>query len=400
MTLIRVFGEGTVSGTGGGNLTSDTADSSTTVSTGETLQFDVNSMTFLEVDETLPITDSGSANFVTIETTIDGNTIGPSNVVEFNYGFLTEDAAGNLYTVWVFAYANSDEDHFYIVSDEGTPTRDGSGDITTVTQTDINYDGQELTVLDATSLTTAALTDTALNDFMLGDGTLTFSPENDDLGSAFGITAATDPVPCFTRGTLILTTDGERLVENLLPGDLVLTKTHGPQPIRWIGAKQLGRHALNRAPKLRPVRIKANALGQGMPRNDLLVSPQHRILVRSKIAQRLMGSKETLVAAKHLVGLDDIAIAKDIDQVEYFHFLFDAHEVIWANGAETESLFTGVEALKTIGAQAREEIFALFPELAEMNDALCAKPAAPIAKGQIARQLTYRHQKNLKPLFS
>jgi len=332
-------------------------------------------------------------------TTLDGNTIGPSNNIELNYGFLTQDASGDLYTVWVFAYANSDEDQFYLVGDAGTPTIDGLGDITTVTQTTTAYSGQDLTVLDGTALSLFAPFDAALNDFMRGDGSLTFAPANNDIQSIFGLGTYADLLPCFVGGTLIATDRGERPIETLQPGDLVLTKTSGLKPIRWVGSRSLSKFELRRKPKLRPIHIAQGALGGGTPTTDLFVSPQHRILVRSNIVQRMFGSGEVLVAAKHLLDIDGIEVVKDLSTVEYFHILFDQHEIVWSNGAETESLYTGSEALKALHPDAQDEIFALFPSLQPDTEISPMEMAAPFSTGRKGRRLAYRHAKNQTALW-
>ncbi|WP_353143118.1 Hint domain-containing protein, partial [Paracoccus sp. (in: a-proteobacteria)] len=88
---------------------------------------------------------------------------------------------------------------------------------------------------------------------------------------------------CFIAGTLILTADGEVPIEQIGVGDLVQTRDNGLQPVRWIGSQKLGAAELAAMPKLQPIRVKAGALGPDAPRQDLLVSPQHRVLVRSKI---------------------------------------------------------------------------------------------------------------------
>lgn len=197
---------------------------------------------------------------------------------------------------------------------------------------------------------------------------------------------------CFVAGTLIRTPTGAVAVETLSEGDLIETRDSGVQTIRWIGGtrRQLSTHSA-----LRPVRIRAGALGDNLPESDLLVSPQHRMLVRSAIAQRMFGTDEVLVAAKQLLQIDGIDIADDLDEVIYVHFIFDRHEIVYANGAESESLYTGPEALKTLSPQAREEILALFPELAE--DAL-PEPARVLASGRLGRKLAVRHAQNDKPL--
>lgn len=110
------------------------------------------------------------------------------------------------------------------------------------------------------------------------------------------------------------------------------------------------------APRLRPIRIRAGALGQGALAQDLVVSPQRRIVVRSTIARRMFGTAEVLVAAKQLVLVDGIDVAEDLAKVEYFHLLVDQHKVVVSSGAEPEALFTGAQALRLVGPAARKEI--------------------------------------------
>ncbi|MFN4099176.1 MAG: Hint domain-containing protein, partial [Pararhodobacter sp.] len=205
-------------------------------------------------------------------------------------------------------------------------------------------------------------------------------------------------VPCFVAGSLILTEHGEMAVEELEVGDLVLTKDDGLQPVRWIGFRKLSASALRGAPNLRPIRIRAGALGAGAPENDLLVSPQHRILVRSKITQRMLGAPEALIAAKHLLILDGVETAHDLEEVTYYHFLLDQHQVVVANGAETETLFTGPQALLSIGHDARQEILSLFPELLDID--YRAEPARPLSNGRLGRALALRHHRNGKALVA
>jgi Ca2+-binding RTX toxin-like protein len=202
-----------------------------------------------------------------------------------------------------------------------------------------------------------------------------------------------ESVVCFAGGTQILTNHGPVAVEDLSHGDLVLTADSGCRPISWIGRRRLGWADLDRNPALRPIRIAAGALGNGLPDLDLIVSPQHRIMVRSRLAIRMFDCQEVLLAAKHLVGLPGIEVAGDLSQVTYWHFLFDRHEIVFANGAATESLFTGPEALKAMSAEQRKEILTLFPELAEQRMGTSGNrflPARPIIPGRPARSFARR----------
>lgn len=206
-------------------------------------------------------------------------------------------------------------------------------------------------------------------------------------------------VPCFGAGTMIATPDGPRLIETLKVGDLVLTADHGPQAIRWIKARRVHRWALAAAERLRPVRIRAGALGAGCPQRDLLVSQQHRMLVRSRIAERMFEAAEVLVAARHLIGLPGIEIAGDVAEVTYLHFLCDRHEVVYANGAPTESLYAGPVAMKALGEAAAAEILGLFPELGQMGS-FGLTPARVLVKGREGRSMAERHSRNAVALLA
>ena len=138
--------------------------------------------------------------------------------------------------------------------------------------------------------------------------------------------------------------------------------------------------------------LRAGALGAGSPNRDLVVSPQHRVLVRSRIAHRLFKDGEILVAARHLIGLPGIEVTVPADGITYFHLLFDRHEIVMSDGAWSESLFTGPQALNSVSDAARREIFALFPDLAA---GLAPQPARRLLKGREARQLADRQRRNL-----
>lgn len=168
---------------------------------------------------------------------------------------------------------------------------------------------------------------------------------------------------CVQRGTLIETALGPVAVEDLETGTRVKTLDSGPQPVRWIGARRLRPVDFLRAPELRPIRIGAGALGPGCPAQDLLVSPQHRVLVSGWKAELYFGQLEILVPAKALVNDHDIRIAHDVEDVEYFHVLFDRHEIMLTNGAPTESFFPGAYVLGDLDRGIQEELHAIFPHL-------------------------------------
>lgn len=204
-------------------------------------------------------------------------------------------------------------------------------------------------------------------------------------------------VDCFATGTLIATPGGLRRVETLQAGDLVTTRDEGPQALRWAGHVHVDARRLDLQPNLRPIRIAANSLGPGHPKRDLVLSPQHRVLVRSPIVQRMFGVCEILVAAKHLVTLPGIEVMTPPHGVGYHHLLLDHHQILCSEGAWTESLYLGPQAMKGLPAAARREIMALFPEL---KTAEFRPPSRRrLLDGREGRRLAMRHGKNRKHLF-
>ncbi|MCA1777499.1 MAG: Hint domain-containing protein, partial [Loktanella sp.] len=182
--------------------------------------------------------------------------------------------------------------------------------------------------------------------------------------------------------TLDVTDDGSgsfgaRDIASLRPGDFVVTRDHGMQPIRWIESRTVparGRFA--------PIRITPGVV-TGLER-DLLVSPQHRMLFQGFRAELLFGESEVLAAAKHLV--DGVSVTQEeSDTVTYVHMMFDQHEIVFAEGAATESFHPGDLSITAISDPAREELFAIFPELRSHLGAY----------GQTARRCLKRHETEL-----
>lgn len=225
-------------------------------------------------------------------------------------------------------------------------------------------------------------------------------------GTTFTITGAVNnptgpgspPYPdfiCFAAGTMIQIAGKEEIpIESLVPGDLVATLDNGLQPVRWVGCRTLDAVSLYRKPKLRPIRIKAGALAEGVPERDLVVSPQHRLFLRSKIATRMFDTNEVLIHARHLLGMPGVAVAEDMETVTYVHAMCDDHEIIEANGALAETLYTGTEAMKAMSRAANREIDEIFGEAPYLDRSL----ARPTPVGKLSRKLIQRHVKNGKPL--
>ncbi|MDJ0821127.1 MAG: Hint domain-containing protein [Paracoccaceae bacterium] len=190
-----------------------------------------------------------------------------------------------------------------------------------------------------------------------------------------------DSVPCFVAGTQIATPDGLRPVQSLQPGDLVTTRDHGAQPLRWIGRRVVAALGV-----MAPIRITAGALGDHA---TVMVSPEHRVLVQDIQAHLLFDAPEVLAAAKHLVNDGTIRRAEG-GEVEYVHLLFDRHEILCANGLWSESFLPGARTTHLFEAEALAEITALFPELDVETGQGYGAAARQILRSHEARVLSRR----------
>ncbi len=168
-------------------------------------------------------------------------------------------------------------------------------------------------------------------------------------------------VICFTPGCRILTPEGLRLIEDLRPGDRIMTKDNGAQDILWMGHRRMTGARLYAMPHLRPIRFKAGALGIDRPEDDLLVSPQHRMLLDGPAARALFNTHEVLVKAEDLLNDSTICVDHALREVTYIHILLDRHNIVWANGLETESFHPSNCALETIEVSQRASLLSLCP---------------------------------------
>ena len=186
----------------------------------------------------------------------------------------------------------------------------------------------------ATEGPASGLTSTALGTTGNGE-----SLETSDDGASYQVQPVPTPgnVPCFLTGTLIMTSRGARPVEDLQAGDKVLTADGGMQPILWAGERRLSGQEHSDPAKL-PVRIPAGALAPGVPERDLYVSPNHRMVLEHPLAGLFFHAGQVLAPAKALVGTRGIGTAPVQFPVRYHHLLLASHQVIFANGAATESL--------------------------------------------------------------
>jgi hypothetical protein len=158
---------------------------------------------------------------------------------------------------------------------------------------------------------------------------------------------------------MITLADGRQSpIEALQPGDRVLTRDHGPQPVRWLGTATL--RAIG---AFAPIIITAGTLGNA---GDLIVSPHHRIFLYQRQRKAGLNTSELLVQAKHLVD-DERVFQREGGFVDYFSIVFDHHEIIYAEGVPAESLMVNDATLSRLPADLAKDVKARFPGLAQVQ---------------------------------
>ncbi len=274
-------------------------------------------------------------------------------------------------------------DDTFVMSQTG-----GADTITDFDLADDDGDGRSNDQLDVAALRDTEGNPVTISDVTVsedGDGNAVLSfPEGESI-TLQGISAAqmtpqqmfASGIPCFTSGTLIETAGGERRVEELRVGDLVRTRDHGLQPILWCSRRAVGPATLNRSPELRPIRLDGGWTGDA---RGLLVSPQHGVLVRARA-----GGGERLVRAVQLARLagGKARVARGRSRVLYVHLLFRQHEIIYANGIPTESLYPGPRTLASLGSVDLLRLLARIPGLAGGDvRAAYGAPCVPYLRGR------------------
>ena len=170
-------------------------------------------------------------------------------------------------------------------------------------------------------------------------------------------------VICFTPGTMMQTETGLMRVEDIHEEIKVQTKDNGCQPVLWVGARRITGARLYAMPHLCPIRLRAGSLDNDVPDAGLLVSPDHRVMIKGARAMALFNTHEVLVTARDLVNDQSIYVDRSMREVRYIHMLLPAHEVVFANGVETESFHPASASLDELGKDDRARMFSQVPEI-------------------------------------
>jgi hypothetical protein len=223
--------------------------------------------------------------------------------------------------------------------------------------------------------------------FVLGQPPATEEQMNQISSGAIDLTnVITDPPPiCFGETVELETPVGRRRVCDLRAGDAVLTEDGRSVTIAWIGVSCYGRFQATADPRLRPVHLHAHALGRGLPDRDLVLSPQHRVVVEGPACELLFGTERVFVIARHL-PLPFATWPEPEADVRYYHLLLENHEIVVSNGLPTESFQPARRMIETLSEAARCSLMAVLKVLG--TDAMLSRPdALPTLNSREARVL-------------
>ena len=323
----------------------------------------------------------------TYNTEMDGLTVTLTLTIPVNAGVVNSirigvaDQGDSAYDTNLLIAGDSIQTTLVAIDDASTMFASGTRIIDALGN-DINTTGGTLTITHINGIAVVAGDTVTLASgetvTLNADGTFTVVGDADtgQINFTYGIESSTgqtdigvvtvDTVPCFVAGTMILTPNGEVPIETLQAGDLVTTQDDGPQPVRWIGMRNVAAKGT-----FAPVRIRAGTFGN---HRSLLVSQQHRVLIQDSLAELLFGESEVLIAAKDLLNDSSVRVLEG-GEVTYVHLLFDRHQVIFSEGLTTESFLPGSQTLHCFDKAISDEIYAIFPEI-DPDSGLGYSPAA------------------------
>lgn len=212
------------------------------------------------------------------------------------------------------------------------------------------------------------ITTITVSDNSLPVGTVTlsgnYSHAHFALSETGHIDTLTTDAACFMAGTMVCTPIGEVAVETLKRGDLVLTSDGQMKPVSWLGVQTISTRFADKI-RVWPIRIRAGALAENVPSRDLLLSPDHAVLIQG-----------ALIQAGALVNGASIVCETDVPEVfTYYHVEVDDHSLILAENTPAETFVDNVDRLNFDNWA---EHHALYPE------------GRPIAELQYPRAKSHR----------
>lgn len=167
-------------------------------------------------------------------------------------------------------------------------------------------------------------------------------------------------------GANVRTPCGPRRVENLRPGDLVVTRNDGLQPVRMIWKRTICATEVAADPSLAPVVISPRAIGPMMPQNELRIAASHGILLPGYRVDGMDATEVCMIRARDFAGQsEDAWIDRSNREVSYYNLVFDKHQTFAANGLPVESFLPTSVAVCSLADEELEALDEVIPGIAK-----------------------------------
>ena len=186
---------------------------------------------------------------------------------------------------------------------------------------------------------------------------------------AFALPAFEDSFASMGRGAILQTETGPCAVEDLLPGDKILTASNGFQTLLWKGSMTIIPGPQNQRPEMGTMtRLTSEAFGYGRPMPDLVLGPSARMTHKSAGVRTLTGRNSALIPVRDFIDQSQIIELTPVSAVQVYQLGFGDHERLCVNGIEIESLHPGLPHMIGLKGETISNLMALFPHKQSLAD--------------------------------
>lgn len=179
-----------------------------------------------------------------------------------------------------------------------------------------------------------------------------------------------DAFAALGHGVLISTATGPVAVEDLYPGTMIETVTHGHQPLLWVGAMTIypGTAEKSGGEPACLTRLSTDSFGLGRPAPDLMLGPRARVLYRHSRCREILGTDRAFAPARAFADGVNVIEVTPVSPVKVYHLALHGQQTLLANGIEVESYHPGMQPDAMMDDETRELFKALFPHIRSLSD--------------------------------
>ncbi|MHA6264962.1 Hint domain-containing protein [Arenibacterium sp. CAU 1754] len=178
-----------------------------------------------------------------------------------------------------------------------------------------------------------------------------------------------DAFCAFSRGTMIQTSQGPVAIEDILPGDEVITAQGDAQPLLWKGSTTIvpGRPG-PQGRNMHLTRIMADSFGMQRPMSFVVTGPSARLLYTPEHMRGVAGGIQMLTPVREFIDGNNVIETAPPTAVEMFHLCLKTHSTICIGGLEFETYHPGEDAGKIVNHSLRSLFLTMFSHVDSFSD--------------------------------